>query len=253
MDINIESRDIEFRDIEFRIREWRSTSSVRRAGRVAGILLFACTMLLPFRMADAASSVTVLALFGDKALLHIDGEQRLLHAGDRSPEGVSLVRVESGVAVIEIDGREEALELGFATTFPGADLEPEDGWKGPDKVSLWADTNGFFYSGGTINGFPVRFLVDTGATSVAISSQLADRIGISYADQPKGVASTAGGITPMYSVVLDRVTVGGITLQNVDAGIVIGTFPMEPLLGMSFLGQVDMVREGDRMELKRRF
>jgi aspartyl protease family protein len=49
------------------------------------------------------------------------------------------------------------------------------------------------------------------------------------------------------------VTVGGINIKNVQAGVVIGSFPLEPLLGMSFLSQLDMVREGNRMDLKRRY
>jgi len=215
--------------------------------------LLACAAFLIVQVATAASSISLLALFGEKALFHIDGEQRLLHTGETSPEGVSLVRIDSGAAVVLIDGREEVLQLGFATTFPGTETEPADGWKGPQKVSLWADPSGFFYSSGMIDGFPVRFLIDTGATSVAVSSVLADRIGIDYSDQPKGLANTASGVAPMFSVVLEKVTVGGITLRDVDAGIVIGSFPRQPLLGMSFLGQLDMVREGDRMDLKRRY
>lgn len=210
-------------------------------------------MLFLAQTVSAATSISLLALFGDKALFHIDGEQRILHTGETSPEGLSLINIESGTAVIEVDGREEVLQLGFATTFPGADLEPEAAWKNPEEVSLWADPSGFFYSSGTINGFPVRFLVDTGATSIAFSSQLADRMGVNYADSQQGLASTAGGMAPMFRVVLEKVTVGGITLHDVEAGVVVGSFPREPLLGMSFLGQLDMVREGDRMDLKRRF
>lgn len=233
----------------------RPISTARRGARRAW-LIFAL-LLVHYTVVDHAasadSSISLLALFGEKALLHIDGEQRVLHTGETSPEGVSLIRVDSEQAIVEIGGREEVLQLGFATYFPGAEAEPENAWAGPKKVSLWADASGFFYSNGMIDGFPVRFLVDTGATSIAISSQLADRIGIDYTSSRKGLANTAGGVAPMYRVTLDKVTVGGITLRNVDAGIVVGAFPREPLLGMSFLGQLDMIREGDRMDLKRRF
>lgn len=234
-----------FAELTPSVSDGRAARNVRRG-------LFACAILLFAQSVSADSTISLLALFGEKALFHIDGEQRLLQTGETSPEGVSLVSVDSGTVVIRVDGREEALQLGFATNFPGADLEPEDAWKGPEQVSLWADPSGFFYSNGMIGAFPVRFLVDTGATSVAISSQLADRIGIDYVNGQKGLANTAGGMTPMFGITLDKVTVGGITLRNVDAGVVIGAFPREPLLGMSFLGQLDMIREGDRMDLKRR-
>jgi aspartyl protease family protein len=229
-------------------------STVKTGWNAARRALLGCALILLSHSVYGASSINLLALFGEKALLHIDGTQRLLQTGETSPEGVTLVSVDSEHAVVEVNGREEVLDLSFTALFPGSEAVPEDNpYQGPQKVSLWADASGFFYSNGMIDGFPVRFLVDTGATSIAVSSQLADRIGIDYADSQRGLANTAGGVTPMYRVSLDKVTVGGITLRNVDAGVVVGSFPREPLLGMSFLGQLDMVREGNRMDLKRRF
>lgn len=119
-------------------------------------------------------------------------------------------------------------------------------------ISLWADPSGFFYVPGLINGYPVRFLVDTGATTVALSSELAERIGIEYTKGRRGIASTASGVIPVYEFDLKSVTVGGIELSNVSAGVILGEHPTVPLLGMSFLGQLDMVREGNRLDLKRR-
>ncbi len=155
--------------------------------------------------------------------------------------------------MVQIDGRQETLRLGMATIFPGSQADPDPAWAGPQSVSLWADHRGFFNVQGSINGFPVRFLVDTGATSVAISSELAKRVGLNYTRGRRGIANTAGGVTQMYGIELDSVTVGGINIKNVQAGVVVGAFPLEPLLGMSFLSQLDMVREGNRMDLKRRY
>ena len=56
----------------------------------------------------------------------------------------------------------------------------------------------------------------------------------------------------MYGVKLAKVQVGEITMHNVDAGIIEGNFPTETLLGMSFLGQLDMKREGEKLELRQR-
>ncbi|MDH3637342.1 MAG: TIGR02281 family clan AA aspartic protease [Gammaproteobacteria bacterium] len=204
--------------------------------------------------AHAVKKLNLLALFEGKAMLYIDGERRMLSIGDVSPEGVKLISANPEAAVVEIDGRREDLRLGMATTFVDAN-EPaaDDSTIGSERVSLWADHSGFFHVDGMINGFPVRFLVDTGATTVAISSELAERIGLNLSSGRRGVASTAGGMAPMVGVSLESVSIGDITLRDVDAGVIMGSFPETPLLGMSFLGQLDMLREGNRMELRRRF
>lgn len=202
--------------------------------------------------AAAVNSLTLLALFGDKAMLHIDGQRRLMQTGETSPEGLTLVSADTNEAVVEIDGRREVLRLGMTTAFPGPAGESVPAWAGPESVSMWADDDGFFYVSGQINGYPVRFLVDTGATTIALSSDLARRIGIDYTKGRRGIANTAAGVTEMFGIELDSVDVGGINLRNVLGGVISGGFPINPLLGMSFLGHLDMVREGNRMELKRR-
>ena len=215
-------------------------------------VLIAVWLLCSTIPAFAVNTLTLLALFEDKALFHIDGERRLMHAGERSPEGLLLIKADSDGAVVEVNGRQEVLRLGLVTTFPGSDAAPEPTWKGPETVSLWADTNGFFYTAGLINGYPVRFLVDTGATTIALSGELAKRIGIDFAKGQRGIANTAAGLTQVYGLNLKSVSVGGISLNDVAAGIIVGSYPTTPLLGMSFLGQLDMVREGNRMDLKTR-
>lgn len=202
--------------------------------------------------AGAVEKLTVLALFKDKALLHVDGTRRMIAVGESSPEGVALLSTDSEKAVVKIDGRREVLELGMAAVFPGASDDVSPAWDGPESLTLWAEEDGFFYASGRINGTSVRFLVDTGANTIAVNRPLAERLDIDYQEGERGVASTASGITPMYLVTLDRVSVGEITLRNVEAGVLLGAHPDVPLLGMSFLGKLDMVRQGDRLELKRR-
>jgi len=202
--------------------------------------------------AGAVEKLTLLALFKDQALLHIDGANRMLSKGETSPEGVELLEANSERAVVRVDGRKESLELGMVASFPGASDDVAPAWDGPEKLTLWEEDDGFFYASGAINGSPVRFLVDTGANTIAINRRLAERLGIDYRDGQQGVATTASGVTPMYMVTLDRVSVGEITLRDVQAGILLGAQPEVPLLGMSFLGKLDMVREGERLELKRR-
>lgn len=222
-----------------------------RAGLLAVSIVLAATVFVP-AAAQAVEKLTLLALFKDQAILHVDGKNRMLATGETSPEGVELLEANSERAVVRIDGRKEVLELGMVASFPGASDDVAPAWDGPEKLTLWEEDDGFFYASGAINGTSVRFLVDTGANTIAINRSLAERLGIDYRDGQQGVATTASGVTPMYIITLERVSVGEITLRDVQAGILLGRQPEVPLLGMSFLGKLDMVREGERLELKRR-
>ncbi len=198
----------------------------------------------------AEQSIKVFALFENKAIINIDGKRRMLAAGETSPEGVKLIRTdtEKELAEIEIGGRREILQLGVVSTggFPGVNAS--------DTVTLFADTGGFFYTDGSINGVTVKFLVDTGANSIAMNSRTAKRIGLDYKRHGhRALASTAGGVVPMYGLTLNEVKVGGITLHNVEAGVIEGSHPVDVLLGMSFLGRLNMTRHGNKMELTKRY
>jgi len=195
----------------------------------------------------ASAEITLFALFKDKAILHIDGNRRVLTVGSVSPEGVKLVSTftTSEEAVVEKDGKQQTLKLGvvlgaFQTTTR-------------ESVTLYADRSGFFHADGSINGHPVRFLVDTGANTVAINAALAKRVGIDYLKGQPGMARTASGYARVYGVTLNLVKVGDIEVHNVQAGVIEGSQPEVPLLGMSFLSPLDMKREGNRMELTRRY
>ena len=120
------------------------------------------------------------------------------------------------------------------------------------RVVLAADTHGHFVSDGAINGNPIRFLVDTGATSVALPASDADRLGIDYRKGRRGISNTAGGPVTVYRVSLDSVRLGGIELRTVDAVVIEQGLDIA-LLGMSFLNRVEMMRDGATMTLIRRF
>lgn len=198
--------------------------------------------------AGAVERVTLQALFKDKAILVIDGARRVLAAGESSPEGVKLIATDtrSERAEIEVAGRRETLALGVVLgSFAAA---------AGASVTLYAEPDGHFHADGTINGMAVRFLIDTGATTIALSGAEAARLGIDYRKRGQpGYASTASGVVRMYAVKLDSVQVGPITLYHVDAGVLEGSFPREALLGMSFLGRLDMKRDGERLELTQRY
>jgi aspartyl protease family protein len=186
-----------------------------------------------------------------RAMVFVDGKRRILAEGETSPEGVTLVNiVDSDQVVVESNGHRDTLDLMATVLFPGAAESASTEDEG--TAQLWAGPGGFFYANGTINGYPVRFLVDTGATIIAIDRKMARRIGLDYSTAKQDVAQTAGGATPMVTTKLGEVTVGDITLRNVDAGIMVKSDLDTPLLGMSFLGQLDMVRTDNQLELKQR-
>jgi len=91
----------------------------------------------------------------------------------------------------------------------------------------------------------VNFLVDTGATNIAMNEIVAGRLGIDfrYSGTPTRV-STASGIAPAHNVTLASVRVGDIELKNIRATVLEGQYPREVLLGMSFLSRVELERKG---------
>ena len=194
-----------------------------------------------------APRVRVLALFPDTAMLEIDGRQRLMRAGQGSPEGVRLISADQHEAVVEIAGRRETVT--FGTSVGGSFAAPES-----REVMIYRDTKGAYTTVGSINGRTVNFMVDTGATAIAMSSDEARRLGIVYRldGDPVGV-TTASGTVPGHRVTLDRVTVGDITQRNVDALVIPGNLPEQVLLGLTFLNRVEIRQDGAVMVLRAKY
>ena len=179
-------------------------------------------LLVFFSGALAAAEVALVGVIGDKAaVLAIDG-------GD--PKAVKVGQSWNGISVI-------AVEKNRATS---------------GQTTLAAGPGGHFFGDGAVNGMPIRFLVDTGASAIALPASDAQRLGIDYRKGQPGVASTANGSIAVYRVRLDSVRVGEIELHQVDA-VVIERGLETALLGMSFLNRVEMKREGSTMTLTRRF
>ena len=205
-------------------------------------------MLLTTVYADAAD-ITVNALFSGKAVLVIDGGRpQTLSAGQTTAQGVKLIAANSESAVIEYQGQRQTLTMGHGTRVGGSGVSG-----GSEKVTLTADARGHFLTTGSINGLSVRFMVDTGATTVAISTAEARRLGINYLAGQPARASTANGIVAVYVVKLDNVRVGDIALTNVEGTVIDGAGMSVALLGMSFLNRTQMRRDGDKLTLVRRF
>jgi aspartyl protease family protein len=195
----------------------------------------------------AAQEVKVLALFEGKALLAVDnGKPRSVRIGE-TYSGVKLISANSEEAVVSVNGKHQRLRIGegiYSTA-----LAPS----GHVTVTLTPDLRGHFITTGTINGASMKFLVDTGATMVSMGLEDARRAGVNYLEGTRGHSQTANGLTPVYKVKLSSVKLGDITLNDVD-GVVHekGSLPVV-LLGMSFLGQVEMRREGKSLTLTKRY
>jgi aspartyl protease family protein len=215
--------------------------------RIRNLLALCSILLLATAPATAAEKISLHALFKGKAIVIVDGARRVLSIGDSSPEGVKLVATdtEQETADIELDGARQQLRLGMVIS----SFAPV----GKASVTLYPERGGHFFADGTINDAPVRFMVDTGATIIAMSSDTATRLGIDYRRHGRaGYANTASGVTRTYYVKLNNVQIGDIKMFNVDAGVVEGSHPLDVLLGMSFLGSLDMKRDSEKLELRER-
>jgi aspartyl protease family protein len=196
--------------------------------------------------AAAAADVALIGLIGDKAaVVAVDGgEPKTVKVGQKWG-AVSVIAIEGRQATIEVDGKRRVLAIGQHHRARAAAADRQ-------SVMLSADPRGHFFSDGAVNGTPVRFLVDTGATTVALPASDAVRLGIDYRKGELGMTSTAGGLVPVYRVRLDSVRLGSIELTGVE-GVVLEKGLDIALLGMSFLNRLDMKRDGQILTLTRRF
>ena len=194
-----------------------------------------------------AQTVSMSGSLGDKALLVIDGAPRTVATGS-TVQGVKLIGVTGSDAVVEVKGKRQSLSVGGAQVNLGG--EPSEG--GGSQIVLSAGSGGHFSALGSINGKSVTFLVDTGATYIAMGAPDAERLGIDYSKGQRGVSNSANGQMAVYRVTLASVRVGDVQVYNVEA--LVGQSPMPyVLLGNSFLTRFQMKRENDTMTLTKRY
>ena len=194
-----------------------------------------------------AQTVSMSGSLGDKALLMIDGAPRTVATG-ATVQGVKLVSVNGNDAVVEIKGKRVSLAIGGAQVNIGG--QASDG--GGSQIVLTASSGGHFMTSGGINGRAVRFMVDTGATSVAMSIAEAEHIGLKYRDGQRMFVGTANGAVPAYKVRLAEVRVGDVVVYDIEAMVVPAQMEFI-LLGNSFLTRFQMKRENETMTLSKRF
>jgi len=119
---------------------------------------------------------------------------------------------------------------------------------GAVEVRLERNNQGHFVASGRINGHPVTFLIDTGATDVSIPGTLADRIGLER--KARVNYSTANGVAAAYLTRLDSVRIGDIEIRDIRGSINPNVEFDEVLLGMSFLEQIDFTQRNQQLILR---
>jgi len=194
-----------------------------------------------------ATDIEVSGLFNEKAMVSINGSPPKVMSVGQKIQNVKLLNANSTAATFEVDGKKQTLGMGqsISTSAGSGSSKP--------TIKLTADGGGHFHSGGSINGRQINFLVDTGATTVAISMRSAQAMGIDLRKATMGASSTAAGVVRTYRVTFDNVKLGDISLNFVEGSVLEGMPDDFALLGNSFLSRLDMKREGTVLTLTKNY
>jgi aspartyl protease family protein len=204
--------------------------------------------LLPMTAA-MAQSVGLSGMLGGKALIIVDGSPPKTVAVGDTFKGVKIVSTQGDHAVVEIAGKQHTLRVGDAPASVGTGTG--SGAAG-NRIVLTAGSGGHFFTLGQINGQSTQMVVDTGATSIAMSTSDAQRLGVNYKSGQMVSMSTANGVIPGWVIKLSSVRVGDVTVHGVDAIVSSGSMPYV-LLGNSYLTHFQMTRANDQMVLEKRY
>lgn len=195
-----------------------------------------------------ATEVALAGLFGNKAVLVINGAPpHTIQIGQSTREGLKLIATSPSArsAIVEVDGVTRTLFLGQSP------VHVKGGKEKPAAI-LYGDSRGHHFAQGSVNGLPVRFLVDTGASMISMGIVDAGRAGIDYRKGTTRQVQTASGQSTVWQVNLTSVQIGNVTLHGVDALVFENELPFV-LLGMSALNRMDMEREGNRLILRKKY
>jgi aspartyl protease family protein len=193
----------------------------------------------------AVEKIRVLALFPGKAMLSIDGRQRMLRQGAASPEGVTLISADPEQAVVVVGGHRQTLKL-------GSSVASRYRKKKRLEARVLMNNQGAYAIQGTINGYSLPMVVDTGANTVALSERHARGLNLQYRRTGRETrVETASGVARAWSITLDRVKIGEIELRHIPAVVMEGELPGEVLLGMSFLSSLQIRHQGNLMLLSK--
>jgi aspartyl protease family protein len=190
-----------------------------------------CILLAGAALAPAfarSAEPEVVALFKDRAVLRTAAGERMLRVGESTVDGVELLAADGLGATVRYQGREQTLLLNQR---PAGTV----GAPTPASLAIAPDDHGQYRVGGTVNGRPAHFIVDTGASVVVMSSAHAHALGLAYQEGATGSIQTAQGTVKAFLFSIDSMAVAGIEGHGVQAAVIEGDFPADILLGMSFL------------------
>lgn len=211
------------------------------------LVLLLCALVLTG--AAQAQTVVLSGILGGRVLLVVDGGPPRSVAPGQSHQGVKVIDIQAGQALVEIGGARQTLRLGEGPV----NAPPAEGEAGDQRrIVLHAGSNGHFRTSGQINGRTVNFIVDTGASVVSLSVTDADAIGLPYKSGQTVQVGTANGVTVGWRIMLSSVRLGSVDVYNVEALVTPAPMPYV-LLGNSYLTRFQMTRTNDQMVLERRY
>lgn len=209
--------------------------------------LLAILGMLAAQICAAETQVNIVGLFSNKAVLMINGGKPKVLSVGQSIDGVKLIAANSQMATLQIEGKTRQLGMGQAAALAG------NASNAISSVTLYADAQGHFFSDCQINGATLKFLVDTGATTVALNSGDAKFAHIDYKRGKQVQVGTANGVVTAYSVSIASLKIGGLTLNQVEATVLEGGSPSIVLLGMSALNRLEMKQQDIALTLTKKY
>lgn len=220
-----------------------------RKSKLMPARMLAAGLLLASAVGGAwAQSVAMTGSMGSKALLVVNGGAPKALAAGETHQGVKVLSVGAEQVTVEVGGKRQTVALGGAPVSIGG----SGGGATGTQIVLTAGSGGHFTALGSINGRSIPFLVDTGATSVALSAEDARRLGIDFSKGQRITGSTANGTITAYRVKLNSVRIQDVEVFDVDAAVVPQGMP-HVLLGNSFLSRFQIKQENDKLTLTRRY
>jgi aspartyl protease family protein len=193
--------------------------------------------------ATGASTVVLAGSMGDKVVVVIDGRTRVMTVGE-SADGLRVQRGAAGQSVViaTSGGVQRELVAGAAPVTVGATAGVAR------RLVLQAGSDQLFHAVGEINGQAVKGVVDTGASVVVLSTQLARRLGVDWQSGTSAQVQTASGRSSGRRVRLAQISLGPLQARDVEAVVIDSDMPYV-LFGNSFLQGFRLQWEQGRLSL----
>ncbi len=206
------------------------------------------TMCLLTAPVLAATQLNVVGLFSNKAVVAINGSAPQTISAGQTKSGVKLISASSDSATFLVEGKQQTLRMGQAASIAVSNAPQNNA-----LVSLYADQAGHFFGSLSINGASLKYVVDTGATTVALNSGDAKFAKIDYEKGERITMQTANGDVSAYLVKISTLKIGTIILNNVVATVNEGGSPPVVLLGMTALTHMSMKNENSILTLRKKY